>query len=501
MVRETIKVDYKHKSGYITCSNPNTALLIRAHFSIENRSFSKSAFAAKRKYAITPIGAFQIGLWNEIQNFILSLGKPIDIQITPEFKKNYKPTIKVPKIQTIDGYKYYDYQENAIKCLLSHGRGIALMATSAGKTLCFAGLIKTILHVNPKARILITVPTSSLLRQTFDEFVDKFGFTSIERWGSGHEPTFEKNVLIAIHNSLWQDINYSVSKLENYDYVISDEAHLIGEKETKKNKDKKQTHLISKIIHNIKTPNKFGFTGTLPDSRSACWNIIGKIGPILFQKSSYEIRKQGTATDIHVNILSLVHSEDVPEPTKDIEDEFGNIITVIDDLATAKYNAERKFLYNSQKRNDIIRKLATRLEGNGMILIDNIEQGEILMDILSKFDKKVYFVRGSMAEASRKEIIQLMEDQTGIVCIAISKCFATGLSINNLHWLIFPAIGKSTVKIMQSLGRSMRLHESKDLAKVYDLTDNTRYSSDHGILRQQLYTKEKINFSVKKIVL
>ena len=92
-----------------------------------------------------------------------------------------------------------------------------------------------------------------------------------------------------------------------------------------------------------------------------------------------------------------------------------------------------------------------------------------------------------------------MEKQSGIVCIAMSKCFATGISINNLHWVIFPSIGKSSVKIAQSIGRSVRLHESKDLAKIYDLADDTKYSSDHLKQRLKLYKKQKLDYKTKRI--
>ena len=45
------------------------------------------------------------------------------------------------------------------------------------------------------------------------------------------------------------------------------------------------------------------------------------------------------------------------------------------------------------------------------------------------------------------------------------------------------------------------LHESKDLAKIYDLADNTKYSKDHLKKRLELYKKEKLDYKIKKIKL
>ena len=499
MAKETIEVGLKNKSGILKCSNPQTFRLVREKFSVPNSNYKLRHL---RKYMITPIGAFEVGLWNDINSYILSLNKPFDIRLSDEFKAVFQPKLKNIPILSLDVFEYYDYQRETLRKFFDNGRGISLIATGGGKTAILGGFCKSILAVQKNAKILIIVPTTGLLNQTYGDFVEKFGIKTIERWGDGYVPTFEESILIAGHNIMWQDIIYTISKVKDYDYVLVDEVHLLGEKKKyAKNKKGERVlqHQISKIVHNIHTPHKFGLTGTLPDKKEACWNIIGKIGSIVYVRDSYQLRQQGTISKVFINIIYFEHSEDPPPPMKEIINSDGSTTEILDTHPTAKYNTEKKFLYRHAKRNDIIKKIASKSEGNGIILIDSIEQGEILQILLESANLKVYFVRGSMESADREKIIKLMEKQSGIVCIAMSKCFATGISINNLHWVIFPSIGKSSVKIAQSIGRSVRLHESKDLAKIYDLADDTKYSSDHLKQRLKLYKKQKLDYKTKRI--
>ena len=106
--------------------------------------------------------------------------------------------------------------------------------------------------------------------------------------------------------------------------------------------------------------------------------------------------------------------------------------------------------------------------------------------------KKVYFVQGEVELEERESIRKLMETQDDIVCVAISKIFSTGINIKNLHYVIFAAIGKAKIKIIQSIGRSLRLHSSKQIAIIFDIVDMLRYGWDHYEERKTIYRVESI---------
>ena len=94
-----------------------------------------------------------------------------------------------------------------------------------------------------------------------------------------------------------------------------------------------------------------------------------------------------------------------------------------------------------------------------------------------------------------------MEETHGVVCIAISKIFSTGISIKNLHNVVFAAIGKARIKIIQSIGRSLRLHHTKEIATIFDIADSClTYGHKHFEERKRLYECENIPLIVKEMV-
>jgi superfamily II DNA or RNA helicase len=133
-------------------------------------------------------------------------------------------------------------------------------------------------------------------------------------------------------------------------------------------------------------------------------------------------------------------------------------------------------------------------------MVDRIAHGEELLRVLQKnTDKAVHFVHGAVEIEEREMIRKLMEEQDNIACIAISKIFSTGINIKNLHNIIFAAIGKARIKIIQSIGRSLRKHVSKKRATIFDIWDNLRYGNKHVVERLALYGREQISYSVTEI--
>lgn len=475
MGKETVVVDFKNKGGLLKCS-PKLLNLLRDKFSVVNPVYIRRRWEP-RKYAITPSGAFQLGLWHEIKSLIDDLPTPVICTMTAEFKAQFSPKIPYDNIEDIPGFTYYDYQKEMIRQFLENGRGIGILGTSGGKTLICGGFCKTILAKNPNAKILIVVPNVGLLNQTYGDFINKFKIDNITTWGDGTLPDMSKNIVVANNAILLSDIKASVKRFEDFDIVIVDEVHTIGDRSNK----------INKVIHNIKTPNKFGVTGTLPDKMLAAWNIIGKIGPILIEETSYDIRQKGTATEVEVRVLLCKHGK-IP-----------HIITIDPNKPTAYYDNESLYLYTHKGRNDLIMKVAEQLKGNVLIIVDKLVHGNELLKYKTK--KKLFFINGKMKVPERKAIQDRMETEDDIIAIAMAQIFSVGISVNNLPYVIFTAIGKSNIRVSQSIGRSMRKHARKKKSYIFDVADNSEYSLDHLKKRLKLYKDEKIVYTIKSIKL
>jgi superfamily II DNA or RNA helicase len=472
---EKITIDFKNKNGCITCS-PNTFKLIREKFSIKNPSYQMSRFVP-RLYAITPSGVFQIGLWNEIEHFLRSLNTKLSITFTDEFIAQYKPSTGISQISTIEGFTYYDYQIDTLNEFVSNGRGISMIATGGGKALICGGLCKTFLDHYPNYKILICVPNVSLLHQLYNSFIDEFGINCVTRWGDGYLPDKSKNIIIANNQILISDVKQTIKVVKDFDVVIIDEVHTINEKKNK----------ISKVIHNITTSKKFGLTATLPDSIMGAWNVIGKVGPILYEKTSYELRKQGTISEVEINIIVIKHPVKPKFPR-------GN-------SPTEAYEHEVNYVINLSKRNDVIKTIAAKLRGNVLIVVDRRAYIDILRDVLKDTSKKILEITGDTPADERIAIQNTMDNEDGIVCLAMSKCFSTGVSIKNLHYAIFAYMGKGGVKTVQTIGRTVRKHSSKEKAVIFDIADNLEYSWSHLKERIEIYKKQKTAYKITKLTI
>ena len=464
---------------------------IRETFSVKNeaaifmrRRFGR--FLPQRTYAITPTGRFDPGLYLEIRKYLtnnnyvgeVKTDEALFYQIAPAKKWQTSPLYQNNIIPL--ALPLRDYQEEIVKKAFSIGRGTIVLATAGGKTLTAASLLtKIFLQHGRSFKCLYIVPDLGLVEQTFSDFASYNVPFSTRKWTGKHslegDTENSSNVIVA-NLGILQSKNTDLSWLENIDALIVDEVHKI-----------RKGNEVNKILKRIKTPIRFGFTGTMPENPLDQWNIIGKIGPVIYEKNSYELRLENFVSNVQVQILKLIHKED---PFRDVVVSAVNL-----------YREEQKFLMRSNFRNSVISKLSCKLNNNALILVDYIEHGETIYRNIKELcpNKQCYFIRGEVEVAERDKIRKLIEDHSDVVVVAISKIFSTGINIKNLHYIIFACGGKAKIKIVQSIGRGLRLHKDKDKLIIFDIADDFKYSLAHMGKRINLYEKEKIQHTIKEI--
>jgi superfamily II DNA or RNA helicase len=245
---------------------------------------------------------------------------------------------------------------------------------------------------------------------------------------------------------------------------------------------------VNKVINTIPAVYKYGMTGTLPDNKTDRWNIIGHFGSVIINKTSKELRDEGYISDVVIAIIKLVYSN-LPRFKKPSASE-----------PTAAYEEELQFLQTNKFRNETICKLVNKMDKNVLIMVDRLAHGEHLLEILKKnTDKQIHWICGEVEIDARENVRKIMEEDNNVVCIAISKIFSTGINIKNLHYIIFASIGKARIKLIQTIGRSLRVHASKERAVIIDLADNLRYGRVHVEQRIEIYKRESINYTIKEI--
>jgi len=466
--------------------NKNKAVLIsdyldnvREHFSAEDKTASiirfktGNKFIPTRKYVITKTGTFNIGLFFEIHKYIKSLQIPTEVILTEKFKKKLLPALNIKDYKKLN-LDLKDHQIEAVNQCFKQGRGTVVVATGGGKTLICATLIETLLeHFGAGSKIVLIVPGIQLIDQTYKEFIN-YGIdkNTISMFSGDNKLDLNSRIIIAGSNIL-------LSKKQNIDWLYDVDAILIDEVHKVR-----ASNEINKVLSKIKTDHKFGFTGTMPEDIIDQWNIIGQIGPILTKVSSHTLREENLLTQAKIKILKLHHKNNPKYDFKKSKEDL-----------TINWETENDFIYNSEWRNDIIKSLCGKINNNILILVDRISHGEILYNKISTLgNKQVFFIRGEVEVEDREKVREIMEISNNIVCIAISNIFSTGINIKNLPYIIFALAGKAKVKIIQAIGRGLRLHENKERLIIFDIVDNFIYSTRHLQNRKVLYNNEKIPY-------
>ena len=467
--------DKRKRQAVLKSENIN---FIREHFSFENEGarFARryGRYMPARTYVITPAGKYEVGLTANIIKFIKKEFPSEKIQLEESIINAIKPQMQFGDNGKLS-LELRDYQKEIVVECLDKGRGVVMLATAGGKTLTMASMLEKLYQKSKQDtwKALIIVPDLGLVNQTFDDFTKYECTFSFGKWTGNIPVDMTKNVIVANLGILQSD-KTDLEWIQYIDVLVIDECHKV-----------RRSNKVNKIIKSIQTENKFGFTGTLPDNNADQWNIIGKIGPVIYQKKSYELRIENYVTNAVAQVVKL-HYKKQPNYSIDISD------------PGERYRQEFEFLFENQFRNGIIKKLSTGVKNNSLILVDYIKHGEALFEELNKNDqgKKIYFIRGEVDVEERDKVKRLIERDNNIICIAISRIFSTGISINNLHYIIFASGGKAKIKILQSIGRGLRLHESKNRLVIVDIADQLRYGQAHSDKRMDLYTSENINVKI-----
>ena len=178
-------------------------------------------------------------------------------------------------------------------------------------------------------------------------------------------------------------------------------------------------------------------------------------------------------------------------------------------VAKSKYQEEVDFIVKYGPRNNFISNLAVDQKGNTLILFQFVEKhGKPLHDILkTKVDgeRKLFYVSGETDVDTREKIREITEKESNAIIVASMGTFSTGINIRNLHNIIFASPSKSQIRVLQSIGRGLRLSDDGINTKVFDIADDLHWKSKknytltHAAERIKIYSKEKFDYKLHDI--
>jgi superfamily II DNA or RNA helicase len=293
-----------------------------------------------------------------------------------------------------------DYQIEAFKHSVEKSRCLLVSPTASGKSLIiYLMLIFNLLRLKDtkQDKILIIVPTTSLVEQLFKDFKD-YGYNSdrnVHKIYQGHEKDTKKRVVI----STWQSI-YNMPKkwFKDFGMIIGDEAHLF------------KAVSLTKILTKLEDCKyRVGLTGTLDGTKTHKLVLEGLFGTVNKVVSTSELQERKQLADLKIICLILQHDATARQFLKD-----------------KSYQEEMDYLVSNSKRNKYIRNLCLSLQGNSLCLFQYVEKhGEILKGLIEEkaLDRKVFFVHGGVEANEREDIRAITEKSDNAIIIASLRHF------------------------------------------------------------------------------
>jgi superfamily II DNA or RNA helicase len=380
-----------------------------------------------------------------------------------------------------------DYQVDIINNFLNNQASCQEVATGAGKTLITAGLsdlversftdeqlvmYKMMTGRNGGARTIVIVPNKGLVSQTEEDYIN-LGLDVGVYYGDRKE--YGKTHTICTWQSLeiiQKNFQAGTSDMSLEDFtsgvmaVIVDEAHGAKADVLKK--------MLVGPFRNI--PIRWGLTGTIPPDAHAAIGLKVAIGSVVGELSAHTLQEDGVLSNCHVDVIQMQ-----------------------DAVHYDNYQSELSYLTTDTGRLDYIAAMieAIAKTGNTLVLVDRVNAGKGLLDRLP--EERTVFVSGEMKNEDRRGHYKEISNQDDKIILATYGVAAVGINIPRIFNLVLIEPGKSFIRVIQSIGRGLRMAADKDFVNIYDITSSAKFSKSHLTERKKFYTKAQYPFKITKV--
>jgi superfamily II DNA or RNA helicase len=242
--------------------------------------------------------------------------------------------------------------------------------------------------------------------------------------------------------------------------------------------------MVSKIVKRTKhTMFKVGFTGTVANTEANKMTIVGMFGPVFNGITTEDLIERGLATSVKVTAIEIKHQPFYGE-----------------------YQKELEYIRGCEERNTYITKLASSFKTNTLVLFNHIDHGEFMKSWAThNTEKEIFFITGSSSLEERAYVKTYCETNSDALIFATFGVFQQGISIPSLQNLVIAAPTKSGIRLLQSVGRVIRLHSDKEFARVIDVFDNMKEDGGkpnhvlrHFIDRYKIYETAGYDVDIKQ---
>lgn len=340
----------------------------------------------------------------------------------------------------------FDYQEEAVKKMISAKGGVLESAAGSGKTTIGIEIIKRL-----GKNALWLCHTSDLLNQTVKRIHFLYPSLPVGTITEGEVKMVNNGITVSTIQTL-VNVDKDIYK-DKFDVIITDECHKVNNSPTIR-------RMFGKVIESIPARYKYGLTATPERSDTMIKSMYATIGC----NTSGEFLPTFVIERSKTNTLTAKHIK------VDLDTEFS--YDCLNSDGTFNYMALIDYLSNNEKRNEqIVENVIKTLDKHKkqLVLCSRVEHCEVLNDMLQKRGVNSVLLVGKVSKKRRIEILNDTIDFNVIVgTISLIK---EGLDIPQLSCLHWAMIISDKVATIQSAGRIERVYNGKPMPEIYDYVD------------------------------
>jgi superfamily II DNA or RNA helicase len=344
-------------------------------------------------------------------------------------------------------------QAYCVSNCLRYKQLISQLPTGYGKSMVIYGIARRLIETSER-NILIVVPRQQLVSQMYLDFKE-YGWDDIAMSAEvlhgelkeSEKPTFEKRLLISTWQSLGNIRKREPLFFERYQAVIIDEVH------------KAEAEILYRIVKACtKADYRQGFTGTMPPEEHDSFMVQCHLGPVCEPFTYEELKEMGILSDCEVRMIQLDYPPEVKRR-----------------WCRRGFSDEIRFLEECEARHQAVLELVKNIpkSENTLVMFNHTEHLKRMLEVFKEGGlENVQVIQGKVKVDAREKIRTAMEKTKRAIVFATYGCVQEGINIKKLHNVVFAAPSKSKIRVLQTTGRGLRIHETKEKAIIWDLYDD-----------------------------
>jgi superfamily II DNA or RNA helicase len=420
--------------------------------------------------------AYRMGFWDGYRRFydilrnrfltgflslvvarLMDKGFEVEVNNLEDVFGGWSGDVESVKLNGIDEVRWRETQLPVLRQVLSTKRAVVKMGTGAGKTEVIAGILKAL----SEERALVLVHRVELLHQMVERLRMRLG-EDIGMIGSGRVD-IGKRVVVGMVQSVWSKKPQLVRWLkEDVGVLIVDECHHSPSK------------TWSEVAMACGARWRYGFSGTpLVYNEERDLLLIGLTGDVVYGVQVRDLVEMGYAAKplVNVVVVPFKYKGSWNEVFEEVYGKDERMVEVLKCVVRRELDAGRKGV---------------------VIFVERVRHGKRLLSELRGMGWDVVFVHGGRSDAERVSILEGMRRKRYDVVIA-TTIFDEGIDVAGIGGVVFWCSTKSVVRIMQRIGRGVRVESGKSEVCVWEFVVDCRYMKDHLKKRLGYYGKEGLD--------